>query len=172
MTDDRPASLPELARSLRTLGRPSDAATDAAHAVVFTPLLDARARAGAGAPDDVLAAFRGAALAARIESLARGAASSGQPDAARGRARLASMRELLEPLRAELLVLDDLAAEARHEGVDHDAWDRWIAQLRRVFAAADVACRGVAGVLAEAADEPPARTGSRWFGLRRGRSKS
>ncbi|MDB4887211.1 MAG: hypothetical protein JWN79_2649, partial [Gemmatimonadetes bacterium] len=43
MPDDARPLLPELARSLRTLGRPDDAATEAAHAVVFVPLLDARA---------------------------------------------------------------------------------------------------------------------------------
>ncbi|MDB4880853.1 MAG: hypothetical protein JWL60_2299, partial [Gemmatimonadetes bacterium] len=99
MADEGAASLPELARSLRALGRPVDEATDAAHDVVFAPLLDARARASRADAVDAVAAFRGAALAARIEALARAAAVKGQPDAAEGRARTAAVRETLEPLR-------------------------------------------------------------------------
>lgn len=168
MADDARPLLPELARSLRTLGRPDDAA-EAAHAVVFAPLLDARARAGRGDAADAIAALRGAALAARIESLARAAAAVGQVEAARTRARGAAARDVLEPLRAELAALDARAPEALRGGADSPAWAAWVAQLRRVFAAADVACDGLAAVLSERVEGPPEGR-RRWFGPRGGAS--
>jgi hypothetical protein len=159
--------LPELTRSLRTLGRPDDAGTDAAHAVVFGPLLDARARAGRGEAADAVAALRGAALAARIESLARTAATSGEGEAARARARWAAAREVLEPLRAELATLDGVAADALRGGAGSPEWGRWTAQLRRVFAAADVACHALAPVLGAPRGVAAPRP-RRWFGWRSG----
>lgn len=169
VSDDRRPLLPELARSLRTLGRPDDAATDAAHAVVFVPLLDARARAERGDAADALHALRGAALAARIESLARAAAARDVADAARARARVAAAREVIEPLRVELMQLDVLATAAAASGADSDAWRRWLDQLRRVFGQADVACHELAVVLAEAGDDRPPPRG--WFGRRGGASR-
>jgi hypothetical protein len=165
--DDARPLLPELARSLRTLGRPDDAATEAAHAVVFVPLLDARAVAGRGDAADAIAALRGAALAARIESLARAAAGAGQLEAARARARAAASREVLEPLRAALAALDALAPAALGAGAHSPEWGRWIDQLRRVFSAADAACQELAAVLGERFDEPAA-PGRGWFRRRSG----
>jgi hypothetical protein len=170
MADDAGPLLPEFARSLRTLGRPDDTATEAAHAVVFVPLLDARAVAGRGDAADAIAALRGAALAARIESLARAAAAAGQPDPARARARTAAAREVLEPLRESLAGLDALAPSALGAGAHSAEWDRWVNQLRRVFSAADAACQGLAVVLAERVDErAEARRG--WFGRRPGTAR-
>ena len=167
MADDGAPLLPELARSLRSLGRPAAASAQAAHAAVFGPLLDARARTTRGDAGDALDAFRGASIAARIESLARAAAADGEADPARGRARVASTRELLEPLRGELSQLDLLAGAAGREGPGSDAWQRWLDQLRRVFTAADNACDAVARVLADRPTAPAPARG--WFRRTRGR---
>jgi len=160
MADDAAPLVPELARSLRTLRQPASAATDAAHTAVFGPLLDARARAAREDEAGAIAALRGAALAARIESLARAAATEGEPDAARARARVAAAREALEPLRAAFDALDAAAIPAGRAGSASPDWQRWVDQLRRVFAAADAACDELAAVLAQR--EPPASAG--WFG--------
>jgi hypothetical protein len=157
-----PLLLPELARSLRAFGAPRDAAGDAAHGAVFSPLLDARARAGLGDVETALSALRGEALAVRIRARVAEAASAGAPDAARARARTARASELLEPLLSHLAALDARAAQARGGAPDSPAWLDWVAQLRRVFASADDACRGIARLLAEpAAEATPTR---RWFG--------
>ena len=149
--------LPELARSLRSLGAQGDLATEAAHSAIFLPLLHARARAAGASMDVVLAALRGDALSARIEAQAVDAAVHGVEQPPRVRALSAEIGELLEPLRAALLALDVLAPAARDEAT---GWEAWTTQLRRVFASADVACRGLARVLADrdARGEAP-----RWF---------
>jgi hypothetical protein len=156
-----PLLLPELARSLRVFGAPRDAASEAAHSAVFTPLLDARARAATGDVEVALSALRGEALAVRIEARVADAAEAGEGDPARARARGARARELLEPLRTELRALDALAVTARGVNPTSPSWDAWVAQLRRVFASADDACRALARLLAEPASPPAAR---RWFG--------
>lgn len=156
-----PLVLPELARSLRTFGATRDPAGDAAHAAIFSPLLDARARAEPGGADMALSALRGEVLAARIGARVAAAAGAGQRDAAAARARAARAGELIEPLRAELLALDLLANEARGATNGGGACQAWIAQLRRVFALADDACGALARLLREpaAAAEPTPR----WF---------
>lgn len=149
--------LPELARSLRSLGAQRDAATEAAHAAIFLPLLDARARATGATKESVLAALRGDALSARIEAQAVDAAVHGVELPARARALTALTSELMEPLRSALLELDRKAVAAP----DHPAeWDAWVAQLRVVFGSADVACQALAKLLAtrETRDAP-----ARWF---------
>ena len=153
--------LPELARSLRSFGAPRDAAGDAAHDAVFAPLLEARARAELGDVEAALAALRGAPLATRIGGRVAQAATDGEPDPARARARAARASELIEPLVAALAALDSLAAVARGGGTDSPAWQAWITQLRRVFASADDACRALARLLAE--PSAPARRGRPWF---------
>ncbi len=157
-----PLLLPELARSLRAFGVPRDAAGEAAHGAIFAPLLDARARAGQGDVDAALDALRGATLAARIGARVVEAASAAESDLPHARARGARAAELLEPLRAELATLDALAPQARGSGADAPAWRAWVAQLRRVFASADDACRALARLLAEAPDAAP--SSRRWFG--------
>ena len=153
-----PFLLPELARSLRSFG----AAGESAHSAIFGPLLDARARAGLGDVEAALSALRGETLSVRIAARAAEAASAGQADPAHGRARAARAGELLEPLRAELSRLDGLAAAARGSSAESEAWRAWVAQLRRVFASADDACRALDRMLSRRpADVKPAR---RWFG--------
>jgi hypothetical protein len=156
-----PLLLPELARSLRTLGAPRDAAGEAAHSAVFAPLLDARARATTGDVEVALSAMRGEALGVRIEARVADAAESGESDPARARARGARARELLEPLRRELRALDVLAAKARGVSPSSPDWEAWVAQLRRVFSSADDACHALARLLAEPTEMAPARS---WFG--------
>jgi hypothetical protein len=138
--------LPELARSLRAFGVARDAASEAAHGAVFTPLLDARARAAISELDGALSAFRGQPLAARIAARAAEAARAGESDPARARSRVALAREAIEPLRAELGELDTRAAVARESDSAREAW---IEQLVRVFKVADVACTALARLLAE-----------------------
>ena len=153
--------LPELARSLRAFGAARGVTGEAAHAAIFGPLLDARARAGLGDVETALSALRGEALAVRIVARAAEAASAGQADPAHARARSARAGELIEPLRAELARLDLLAAAARGSSTGSDEWRTWVAQLRRVFASADDACRALDRLLAETPpDATPAR---RWF---------
>jgi hypothetical protein len=137
--------LPELARSLRSLGAQRDAATDAAHDAIFLPLLDARASAAGADKESVLAALRGDALATRIEARAVDAAVQGIEQPALARALTAQTSELISPLRAALLALDTKAESAKSDGA---AWDAWVAQLRAVFASADVACQALAKLLA------------------------
>lgn len=153
--------LPELARSLRTLGAARDPASEAAHAALFTPLLDARARAATEDVEGALAALRGEPLAVRILARVADAAHAGETNQARGRARGARARELIEPLRAELASLDGLSAAAHGADVTSPGWLAWVAQLRRVFATADDACRTLARLLAEPASTAPAHG---WLG--------
>lgn len=149
--------LPELARSLRSLGAQGDAATEAAHAAIFLPLLDARARATGETKESVLAALRGDALSARIEAQAVDAAVHGVDQPARARSLTALTAELIEPLRRALLDLDKKSVSAQD---DPTAWDAWVAQLRTVFSKADVACGALAKLLATR--ETRAAT-ARWF---------
>jgi hypothetical protein len=168
VADDAEPLLPELARSLRVLGTPHDAAAEAAHAAVFAPLLGARARASRANVAGVLAALRGEELMSRIESLARAAAEKNAADAASARARAAEGAEILEPLRAAFSELDRLGALVTSDvAVTSPEWTRWVEQLRHVFAVADVACGNFASLLS-AADELPAR---RWFGGRAGKGR-
>ncbi len=149
--------LPELARSLRSLGHQPDAISEAAQAAIFTPLLDARTGA-AGAPVEVvLAALRGAALIARIEANAVDAAIQGIEELPRVRALTAQTSEITAPLRAALVALDELAPTA----AEHSAgWDAWIAQLRVAFAAADTACSALSTLIMHRNEQAAA---PRWF---------
>ena len=149
-------TLPELARSLKSLGEQRDACAEASHAAIFLPLLDARAHAVGKSATEILAALRGDALSARIEAQAVDAAVHGIEQPARTRALSAQTAELMEPLRAALLALDELAPNARESTV---GWEAWVAQLRRVFACADVACQALSRLLADRSlDAAP-----RWF---------
>jgi hypothetical protein len=149
--------LPELGRSLRSLGTQRDAAGDAAHAAIFLPLLDARARAGSS-KDAALRALRGAALSARIEAQAVDAAVHGIDQPARVRSLSAHTDELIEPLREALLALDEAAEGARDFPPN---WEAWVAQLRRVFMTADVACQALAKLIAS---REMRSTTPRWYG--------
>ncbi len=149
--------LPELARSLRSLGAQRDAASDAAHGAIFPPLLDARARAAGESKESVLAALHGDALAARIEAQAVDAAVQGVEPPALARALTAQTSELMAPLRAALLALDSARASAL---LDDTGWDAWVARLRAVFTSADVACQALAKLLATRATRTAA---PRWF---------
>jgi hypothetical protein len=162
MPDDE-SQLPELARSLRTLGAARDAATEAAHDAIFTPLIDARVRAARATGRDVIALLRGATLYQQIERGVVTAASNGAAPPAVARARAAAAREMLEPVRAALVAVDDRASAASTEGLGTAAWEAWLVELRRVFGAADDACVKLARLLAV---PPRLEEPSRWFGPR------
>ena len=149
--------LPELARSLRSLGHAANPASEAAQAAVFTPLLDARTRASGSSVDVVLAALRGTALIARIEANAVDAAVQGVEDLPRVRALTAQTSELMAPLHAALVALDDRAAAAT---ADPAGWEAWIAQLRVAFGAADTACAALARLIAQRHEQVAT---PRWF---------
>jgi hypothetical protein len=149
--------LPELARSLRSLGAQRDASTESAHAAIFVPLLDARARAAGADKRTVLAALRGNALAARIEAQAVDAAVQGIEQPALARALTAQSTELMEPLHHALVALDVAASSALESDA---AWDEWVARLRAVFTSADVACQALSKLIATRQTRTAA---PRWF---------
>ncbi len=137
--------LPELARSLRALGHQPNPASEAAHAAIFAPLLDARTSAAGASAEVVLSAMRGSALVARIEANAVDAAVDGVEDPARVRALTAQTAELMAPLRAALVALDERSESAAQGDA---GWDAWIAQLRAAFSAADTACSALSRLIA------------------------
>ena len=149
--------LPELARSLRTLGHQPNAATEAAHGAIFTPLLDARTHAAGAERDVVLSALRGSALIARIEANAIDAAVLGVEEPAHVRALTAQTAELMAPLRAALVELDERAPA---DPTDTAGWDAWIGQLRTAFLAADTACSALANLIAHRGEQV---ANPRWF---------
>lgn len=157
-------SLPELARSLRSLGAAGDPATEAAHDAIFAPLIAARVRAARAEGRDVVLSFHGVALLEAIERGATTAASAGTKSPAEARARSAAARDAIEPLRSALLSLDEGASAATAAGMHSPEWALWIAALRRAFAIADEACGQLARVLAEPLREEPE---PRWFRRRR-----
>jgi hypothetical protein len=149
--------LPELARSLRSLGHLPNAAAEAAHAAIFTPLLHARTSAAGGSADVILGALRGSALIARIEANAVDAAVHGVEEPARVRALTAQTAELMAPLRAALVELD---ARAPSHASEATGWDAWITQLRVAFAAADTACSAFSRLIANRSEQIST---PRWF---------
>ena len=157
-------SLPELARSLRSLGAARDPATEAAHDAIFAPLIAARVRAARAEGRDVVHSFHGATLLEAIERGVSAAATAGTESPAVARARSAAARDAIEPLRAALRSLDDRAAAAVEGGAQSPEWGRWIESLRLAFAAADESCGHLARVLAEPLREE--RNGH-WFRRRR-----
>lgn len=158
------ASLPELARSLRSLGAARDPATEAAHDAIFAPLIAARVRAARAEVRDVVHSFHGATLLEAVERGVSGAAMTGIENPAVARARSAAARDAIEPLRVALRALDERGGAASSAGADSPEWQTWIAALRRAFLAADESCSHLARVLAE---PPPEEQNGRWFGRRR-----
>ena len=158
------ASLPELARSLRSLGAARDPASEAAHDAIFAPLIAARVRAARAEGRDVVHSFHGATLLEAVERGVSGAAMTGIENPAVARARSAAARDAIEPLRVALRALDERGSAASSAGADSPEWQTWIAALRRAFLAADESCSHLARVLAE---PPPEEENGRWFGRRR-----
>jgi hypothetical protein len=157
-------SLPELARSLRSLGAARDPATAAAHDAIFTPLIAARVRAARADGRDVVHSFHGATLLEAIERGVNGAAAAGTESPAFARARSAAARDAIEPLVSALRSLDERAAGASAEGEQSPEWNHWIEALRLTFAAADEACTHLARVLANL---PREERNGHWFRRRR-----
>ena len=150
---------------MRSLGAARDAATQAAHDAIFAPLIAARVRASHAEGGDVVHSIRGATLADQIEKGAKAAAAAGTVHPAMARARSASARDVLEPLRQALSALDAGAAAAVTAGPGSVEWDDWLGALRRAFGAADDACGKLAAILAEPPDDDDQ---PRWFGRQRG----
>ena len=149
-----PFALPELGRSLRSLGSVRNACEERAHAAVFGPLLEARAKASAASSQaDILDALRGRALAARIERLTSDAVRVGTTNEASARARTAQARELLEPLLVALEALDSEAALIDPSS-RIDGYRAYVDALTGVFAAADVACGRLSELLGSRAAAP------------------
>jgi len=157
--------LPELARSLRSLGAARDPATQAAHDAIFPPLIAARVRASRAQGRDVVHAFHGAALSEQIERAAMAAATLGTTDPSVGRARSARARDVLGPLQAAFATLDERGRAAATATPGSAAWELWVESLRRAFATADEVCGQLARVLVEPPAEPVERG---WFRRRRG----
>ena len=148
--------LPELTRSLRSLGASGGACMDEAHEAIFAPLLEARAAAMRASVGGTVDAMNGHAIVQRIESAVIAAATRGITNPPRERALSARALDATESVRRSLLALDELAAVAATDA----GWNDWVDQLRRVFSAADVSCRALVAVLEErdVKDAPP-----RWY---------
>src|SRR6478752_1797512 len=99
--------LPELARSLRSLGAARDPATQAAHDAIFPPLIAARVRASRAEGRDVVHAFNGVSLGEQIERAVMAAATLGTTHSSVARARSARATDLLAPLQTALAKLDE-----------------------------------------------------------------
>jgi hypothetical protein len=156
--------LPELARSLRSLGAARDPATQAAHDAIFPPLIAARVRASRAQGRDVVHAFNGAALREQIERAVTAAATLGTTHPSVARARTARAREALGPLQAAFSTLDERGRAAAAASPGSEPWEAWVESLKRTFAAADEVCGQLARVLVE----PPAeQEEGGWFRRRR-----
>jgi hypothetical protein len=162
MPDDE---LPELARSLRSLGAARDPATQAAHDAIFPSLIAARVRASRAQGRDVVHAFNGAARGEQIEGAVTAAATLGTVHPSVARSRSARARDVLGPLQAAFAMLDERGRAAAGAAPGSEPWEGWVDSLKRAFAAADEVCGQLAQVLAE----PPAEQEERrWFRRRRG----
>jgi hypothetical protein len=139
--------LPELTRSLRSLGSRRRASGQAEAASedqerYFAPLLDARRRAAeARGPALVAAAFDARRILARVDATLRAFATErfGARPAAR-RAFEAELFELAEPFREALQLLGERARELEPDaaGLPPAAqWSAWVAQLQVTFRVAD-----------------------------------
>ena len=158
MTPEYP--LPEFTRSLRALAVPSAPGSD--HDVVFTPLLEARRAAHrATSLDQQLAAFDAARLErgwrGAIATLAERRFSKSLPDR---RALGAELELLAQPLWTALEALKAASERTKLARSDerHAAWEQWVAEVQRVFRAADAWWEQSLPVLAD----PRGRQGAFW----------
>lgn len=158
MTPEYP--LPEFTRSLRALAVPSAPGSD--HDVVFAPLLEARRAAHrATSLDQQLAAFDATRLdrawRGAIATLAERRFSKSLPDR---RALGAELEVLAQPLWTALESLHAVADALRRSTSEHtqDAWSAWVAEVQRVFCAADLWWEQALPVLAD----PRGRQGAFW----------
>lgn len=138
--------LPELMLSLRAFGSrrraPHEGALDEEQARFFAPMLDARrAAATAITRAQVVTAFDARRLSALLDATVRAFAAErfkARPPARR--ALEAELFELIEPLRAalrELRETAEVAGAVAEPGSEHEAFTRWLEQLRATFRAAD-----------------------------------
>ena len=133
--------LPELARSLRSLGAARDPATQAAHDAIFAPLIAARVRASRAEGRDVVHAFHGASLRRADRAGGDGGGDARHHAARRWRAPgRPRARDALGPLQAALAALDEQGRAAASASPGSEPWEAWVESLRRAFAAADEVC--------------------------------
>ncbi len=160
MADERFAGLPELAASLRTLGSSRRSRHGAAvQPRFFAFLLNARKEAArANTRADAVAAFDGSTLLHSLDSIIRDLATERFPSKAPARRAFeAELTEAVEPLRLALTRLRDLGPAAAADTPDMSAWEKWVAQLRVVFASADAAWPAVDAALEVAAPQGEVR---------------
>lgn len=162
MPDESFPGLPEVMASLRRVGSARSTRGQAEPLRFFAPLLEARrAAARARSRAEAVAAFPASSLNAAIRRVLTelaGERFASHPPARR--AFEAELEDVVEPLRAALVRLGELApaaraqAEGEGEGEASDAaWQAWLAQLRTCFAAADTIWPALDAALAPRAGE-------------------
>lgn len=147
-------ALPEFTRSLRALAVPSAPGSD--HDVAFAPLLEARRIAHrATTVEQQVGAFDAVKLERQFRQAILSLAERKHAQSAPDRRALGAELELLAaPLWRELEALR--AAAAAVQG--REAWDAWVAQVQRVFRAADDWWEAALAPLAD----PRGRRGAFW----------
>jgi hypothetical protein len=155
---DRACRMPELTRGLKALGAPRYGAYGAsvlqsAHDTWFAPLLAARkAVHGVSDPQRQAALMDGGALSTALtESAARIAALVAPDNAAEQRAIEAAIEDEAAELFAALGVLKAAGETVRTGEMDTRLadWRRWVTAVGAVFAAADEAWGGIAGIVGD-----------------------
>ena len=132
--------VPELTRGLRSFGvvPPGRRGAGDLSAGLFAPLLRARrAAAEAVEPSRILASFDAGALSEACARSLGAETAHAEANAPLRRALDAEYAFAAEPLFAALRTLGAAAEHVAGSPDDLDAWRDWIAQLRRVFQAAD-----------------------------------
>ncbi len=145
-------ALPEFTRSLRALAVPSEAG--AGQDRILAPLIAARAAAHrVQTPEAQVTAFDAGRLErAWREAIAALAAERHRRSEPDRRALQAHVEELAAPVWAALHRVRDAGAAVRAAPANarREAWDAWVASLRRLFGAADDWWRAAAPVLGDA----------------------
>ncbi|HEY2379441.1 MAG TPA: hypothetical protein VGH98_25895 [Gemmatimonadaceae bacterium] len=152
--------LPELMVSLRRIGSRRSQPNELQDTVeeqerYFAPLLDARRTAAKAVTSaQVMAAFEGRRLTALIDAAIRAFASERYATRAPARRAFeAELFELIEPLRAEIQSLRQLAEKplsADNTQEQQAQWSLWLAQLKVVFRIADSSWPSLAEALGSA----------------------
>ena len=158
MTPEYP--LPEFTRSLRALAVPSAPGSD--HDVVFTPLLEARRAAQrASSLEQQLAAFDAARLARAWRGSIATLAERKHPRTLPDRRALAAELDLIAtPVWAALEELGRIAESVKLARAEakKGTWEQWLAEVQRVFRAADDWWEAALPALAD----PRGRRGALW----------
>lgn len=139
-------ALPELTRTLRAFGSgrarrttPGGRTTDTSEQQrFFAPFLSARRDASAAASDQVIEAFSGRMLSAKLNATLHQFAVDREPEPGPARRALeAELVDAAEPLLDALAELDRAAQAANDDAASLQLWRVWSAQLRTTFETAD-----------------------------------